>query len=48
MMETKTCTACIHDKAPEHLRPCPDCYRNGVLNKFTPAKSEQADACKKS
>ena len=48
MTETKTCTACLHDAEPAHLRPCPDCYRNGVLNKFTPAKSEQADACKKS
>lgn len=48
MTETKTCAACLHDKEPAHLRPCPECYRNGALNKFTPAKPKQADACKKS
>lgn len=41
MTETKTCTTCLHDKEPAHLRPCPECYRNGVLNKFTPANKPQ-------
>lgn len=47
MTETKTCTACLHDAEPAHLRPCPDCYRNGVLNKFTPAEPKQAETKKK-
>lgn len=38
MCETKTCINCTHDKEPNHLRPCPDCYRRGVLQKFSPIK----------
>lgn len=41
MTETKTCAACLHDKEPAHLRPCPECYRNGVLNKFKPTDKPQ-------